>query len=46
MTVVFFTTVAPVFAATPADFDDAFFTAPLPARVDVLVDFAAAAAFV
>jgi hypothetical protein len=37
---------APVFAATLAVFDDAFFIALLPARADVRVDFAAAAAFV
>jgi hypothetical protein len=39
-------TPAALFAATAVAFDDAFCTAPLPARADVRVDFAAAAAFV
>jgi len=43
---VFFEAPAAVFAAAPAPFDVAAFTAPLAVRADVRVDLGAAAAFV
>jgi hypothetical protein len=46
LTAVFFDAPAAVFAAAPAPFDDAAFTALLAVRADVRVDFGAAAAFV
>jgi hypothetical protein len=46
LTAVFFEAPAAVFAAAPAPFDVAAFTAPLAVRADVRVDLGAAAAFV
>jgi hypothetical protein len=44
LSALFFDAPAALFAAAPAPFDDAAFTAPLAVRADVRVGFAAAAA--